>query len=193
MTSSLVAPLYIEKIGEKVLHRQPQAVCSGFSDSDGSAEWLIQIRTRWSLIEVERPYSCRDRAQWRQIRRHERARKRRQRALERSRGHSRGLLRVYLLEKSLVEAQKCCFPHYFPNVSIVATFAVNLCPKVSIAVPTVPLSRKSCPALLVSLSSSLMSTNPSSRCNISVTVQRIDFNHNHRVPIHANHSAKPSK
>ena len=46
--------MYIEKIGEKVLHWQPRAVCSGFSYSDGSAEWLIRIRTRWSLIEVER-------------------------------------------------------------------------------------------------------------------------------------------
>ena len=104
------------------------------------------------------------------------ARKRRQRALEGSRGHSRGLLRVYLLERSSVEAQKCCFPHYSSNVSIAATFAVNLCPKVFIAVLTVPLSRKSCPTLLVSLSSSLMSTNPSSRCNISVIIRPIDFN-----------------
>ena len=104
------------------------------------------------------------------------ARKRRQRALEGSRGQSRGLLRVYLLEKSSVKARKCCFPHYSSYVSIAATFAVNLSPKVSIAVCTVTLSRKSCPALLVSLSSSLMSTNPSSRCNISVIVRRIDFN-----------------
>ena len=104
------------------------------------------------------------------------ARKRRQRALEGSRGQSRGLLWVYLLERSSVKAQKCCFPHYSSYVSIVATFAVNLCPKVSIVVPTVPLSRKSCPALLVSLSSSLMSTNPSSRCNILVTIRRFDFN-----------------
>ena len=72
------------------------------------------------------------------------------------RAECRGLLRVYLLEKSSVEAQKCCFPHCFSNVSIAATFAVNLYPKVS----TVLLSRKSVPALLVS--SSLMSTNPSS-------------------------------
>ena len=121
------------------------------------------------------------------------ARKRRPRALEGSRGKGRGLLRVYLLEKSSVKAQKCCFVHYSSYVAIAATFVVNLCPKVSITIPTVPLKRKSCPALFVSLSSSLMSTNPSSRCNISVTVQRIDFNHNHRVPIHANHSAKPSK
>ena len=104
----------------------------------------------------------------------QKARKKRQRALEESRGQRRGLLRVYLLERSLVEAQKCCFPHYSPNVSITATFAVNLCPKASIAVPTVPLSRKSCPALLVSLSSSLMLTNSSSRHNTSVTIQRMD-------------------
>ena len=104
------------------------------------------------------------------------ARKRRQRALEGSRGQIRGLLRVYLLETSSVKAQKCCFPHYSSYVSIAATFEGNLCPKVSIVVPTVPLSRKSCPALLVSLSSSLMSTNPSSRRNISVTIWHINFN-----------------
>ena len=104
------------------------------------------------------------------------ARKRRQRALEGSRGQSRGLLRVHLLEKSSVKAQKCCFRHYSSYVSIVATFAVTLCPKVSFVVPTVPLLWKSCPALSVSLSSSLMSKNPSSRCNILVTVRRIDFN-----------------
>ena len=104
------------------------------------------------------------------------ARKRRQRALEGSRAQSRGLLRVYLQERSSVKAQKCCFPHYSSYVSIAVTFEVNLCPKVSIVVPTVPLLRKSCPALLVSLSSSLMSTNPSLRCNILVTVRRIDFN-----------------
>ena len=53
------------------------------------------------------------------------ARKRRQRALEGARWQSRGLLRVYLLKKSSVAAQKCCFPHYSPNVSVAATFAVN--------------------------------------------------------------------
>ena len=104
------------------------------------------------------------------------ARKRRQRVLEGTRGHSRGLLWIYPLEKSSVRAQKCCFPHYSSYVSIVATFAVNLCPKVSNAVPTVPLSQKSCSALLVSLSSLLMSTNSFSPCNILVTVRRIDFN-----------------
>ena len=59
MPSSLVATLYIEKIGKNMLHRQSRVVCSGFSYSDGSAEWLIWMRTRWSLIEVERPLSCR--------------------------------------------------------------------------------------------------------------------------------------
>ena len=53
MTSSLAAPLYIEKIGEKVLHWQTRVVCFGFFYSDVSAEWLTQIRTRRSLIEVE--------------------------------------------------------------------------------------------------------------------------------------------
>ena len=61
------------------------------------------------------------------------ARKRRQRALEGSKGKGRGLLWVYLLEKSSVEAHKCCFPHYSSYVSIAATFALNLCPKVFIA------------------------------------------------------------
>ena len=37
------------------------------------------------------------------------ARKRRQRALEGSRGQSRGLLRVYLLERSSVKAQNAVF------------------------------------------------------------------------------------
>ena len=37
MTSPLVASLYIEKIGEKVLHWQPQVICSGFFYSDVSA------------------------------------------------------------------------------------------------------------------------------------------------------------
>ena len=104
------------------------------------------------------------------------ARRRWQRAIEGSRGQSRGLPRVYLLERNSVKAQKCSFLHYSSYVSIAATFAVNLCPKVTIAVPTVPISRKSCPALMVSLSSSLMSTNSFSRRNISVTVRRIDFN-----------------
>ena len=56
MTSSLVALLYIGKIGEKVLHGQSRAVCSGFSYLDGSAEWFARIRTRWLLIEVDTPY-----------------------------------------------------------------------------------------------------------------------------------------
>ena len=69
----------------------------------------------------------------------QKARKRRQKAQEGSRGQSRGLLRVYLLKKSSVTAQKCCFLHYSLYVAIVATFAVKMCPKVSIAEPTVPL------------------------------------------------------
>ena len=40
MTSSLVALLYIGKIGAKVLHGQSRAVCSGFSYLDGSADGL---------------------------------------------------------------------------------------------------------------------------------------------------------
>ena len=38
--SSLVALLYIGKIGAKVLHGQSRAVCSGFSYLDGSAEYF---------------------------------------------------------------------------------------------------------------------------------------------------------
>ena len=49
-----MALLYTGKIGEKMLHQQPRAVCSGFLCSDGLAEWLTQIRTGWSLVEVER-------------------------------------------------------------------------------------------------------------------------------------------
>ena len=64
--------LCIDKIGEKVLYRQPRAASSRFSYSDVSAEWLIQICTSRSLSEVERPFSHRDRARWRRIRRHER-------------------------------------------------------------------------------------------------------------------------
>ena len=49
--------LYIRRMGEKVLHWQPQVVCSGFSYLDDSAEWFTQIHTLRSLIEVDMLYS----------------------------------------------------------------------------------------------------------------------------------------